>query len=131
MKNIAFICVENANRSQMAQAFAILHSKGVNAISAGSKPSGKVNPRAIKSMKKLGYDLSKHDSTSAEDLQETSLDYLVTMGCGDTCPYVPAKNRIDWQIPDPREMDEEEFDEVRDLIEEKVKSLLEEIGNLK
>lgn len=131
MKNIAFICVENANRSQMAQAFAILHSNGVNAISAGSKPSGKVNPRAIKSMKKLGYDLSKHDSTSAEDLQETSLDYLVTMGCGDTCPYVPAKNRIDWQIPDPREMDEEEFDEVRDLIEEKVKSLLEEIGNLK
>ena len=131
MKNIAFICVENSNRSQMAQAFAKIHSKDVNAISAGSKPSGKVNPRAIRSMNKIGYDLNNHVSSSAEELHDTSVDYLVTMGCGDTCPFVPAKNRIDWQIPDPRDMDENEFDEVRDLIEEKVKSLLKEIGNLK
>lgn len=131
MKNIAFICVENANRSQMAQAFAKIHSKDVNAISAGSKPSGKVNPRAIHSMNKIGYDLKNHVSSSAEELRETSLDYLVTMGCGDSCPYLPAKIRIDWEIPDPRNMDEEEFDDVRDLIEEKVKLLLEEIGNLK
>lgn len=129
MKNIVFICVENANRSQMAQAFAKLYGKNINAFSAGSKPSGKVNPRAINSMKKLEYDLSVHHSTSTEELPEVEFDYLVTMGCGDTCPYVAAKNRIDWNIPDPREMDEAEFDGVRDLIKQNVLALLDKIEN--
>jgi protein-tyrosine-phosphatase len=129
MKNIVFICVENANRSQMAQAFAKLYGKHINAFSAGSKPSGKVNPRAINSMNKVGYDLTVHESTSTEELPETEFDYLVTMGCGDTCPHVPAKNRIDWNIPDPREMDEEEFDSIRDLIKENVRALLAKIEN--
>ena len=129
MKNIVFICVENANRSQMAQAFAKLYGKQINAFSAGSKPSGKVNPRAINSMKKVGYDLTAHESTSTEELPETEFDYLVTMGCGDTCPHVPAKNRIDWNIPDPREMDEVEFDSIRDLIKENVRALLAKIEN--
>jgi protein-tyrosine-phosphatase len=129
MKNIVFICVENANRSQMAQAFAIQHGKDINAYSAGSKPSGKINPRAIQSMSRIGYDLSSHASTSTEELPQTDFDYLVTMGCGDACPYLPAKNRIDWNIPDPREMDEQAFDSVRDLIKEKVLKLLTQIEN--
>jgi protein-tyrosine-phosphatase len=127
MKNIVFICVENANRSQMAQAFAKMQDPTINSYSAGSKPSGKINPRAIRAMNKIGYDLNQHDSSSTEELPNVEFDYLVTMGCGDTCPYVPAKNRIDWNIPDPREMDEKEFEEVRDLIRDKVSHLLNEI----
>lgn len=128
MKNILFICIENSNRSQMAQAFAIIHGKEkVKAYSAGSKPSGKVNPKAIAAMKEKGYDLSIHDSKSTNDLPKEEFEYVVSMGCGDECPWVPAKYRIEWDIPDPRNMDEKEFNTVRDLIEVKVLHLLEQI----
>ncbi len=128
MKNIVFICVENSNRSQMAQAFAIIHGKDIKAFSAGSKPSGIVNPKAIKAMKEIGYDLAQHKSTSTDELPSVKFDYLVTMGCGDACPFVPAKNRIDWNIPDPRNMNETEFTEIRDLIEKQVIELVEKIN---
>ncbi len=125
MKNLLFVCIENSNRSQMAQAFATMHGKGkVQAYSAGSRPSGKINPRAIAAMQELGYDLSSHDSKSLEQIPDIEFEYAVTMGCGDECPYVKANHRIDWQIPDPRNMNEEEFREVRNLIEQKVKELL-------
>ena len=129
MKNILFVCIENSNRSQMAQAFAIIHGKNlVRAYSAGSKPSGKINPKAIAAMKELGYDLSIHDSKSLQQIPVQEYEYAITMGCGDACPYVRAKNRGDWQIPDPREMNEVDFRKVRDLIEQKVKVLLEKIA---
>lgn len=128
MKSIVFICVENANRSQMAQAFTKILDQSIVAYSAGSKPSGKINPRAIKAMAKIDYDLTSHQSHSTDDLPSINFDYLVTMGCGDTCPYVPAKNRVDWNIPDPRDMDEKEFDKVRDLIKENVQQLLNAIN---
>ena len=131
MKNIVFICIENSNRSQMAQAFAKLHAKDINAYSAGSKPSGIINPRAIAAMKEIGYDLTQHASSSTEELPAVKFDYLVTIGCGDTCPFVPAEKRIDWNIPDPKNMDVDEFRTVRDLIEMKVKTLLSEIENQK
>jgi protein-tyrosine-phosphatase len=125
MKNILFVCIENSNRSQMAQAFAIIHGKDqVNAFSAGSRPSGKVNPKAVSAMKELGYDLSSHQSKSLEEIPDLTYDCVVTMGCGDECPFVKAENRLDWRIPDPREMNEEEFRAVRDLVEKKVKELL-------
>ena len=125
-KKILFVCIENSNRSQMAQAFATIHGgTQIEAYSAGSKPSGKVNPKAIASMKELGYDLSAHSSKSLEEVKvHAPFDAVVTMGCGDACPWMPAKKFIDWQIPDPREMNEIEFRKVRDLIEEKVKDLL-------
>ena len=125
-KKILFVCIENSNRSQMAQAFATRHGgTQIEAYSAGSKPSGKVNPKAIASMKELGYDLSAHSSKSLEEVKvHAPFDAVVTMGCGDACPWMPAKKFIDWQIPDPREMNEIEFRKVRDLIEEKVKDLL-------
>ena len=125
MKNILFVCIENSNRSQMAQAFAILHGKAkVQAYSAGSRPSGKINPKAIAAMHELGYDLSSHDSKSLEQIPDVQYEYAITMGCGDECPFVKANHREDWAIPDPRNMNEDEFRQVRDLIEEKVKQLL-------
>ena len=112
----------------MAQAFAIIHGAGkINAYSAGSKPSGRINPKAIAAMKELGYDLSVHDSKSLDEIPAVEYEYAVTMGCGDACPFVIAKNREDWNIPDPRNMNEDEFRKVRDLIESKVKDLLQRI----
>jgi protein-tyrosine-phosphatase len=126
---VLFVCVENSNRSQMAQAFAALFGgERVEALSAGSKPSGKVNPKAVAAMAELGYDLTTHTSKNVSDYADTEIDATVTMGCGDACPLVRAKRRIDWQIPDPREMPPEEFRKVRDLISEKVKELLRELG---
>lgn len=94
------------------------------AYSFGSKPSGMVNPKAVEMMKEVGYDLSKHGSKSLKEIPDMEYDYAVTMGCGDECPLVRAKCREDWGIPDPRNMDPEEFRKVRDLIEGKVKELL-------
>jgi arsenate reductase (thioredoxin) len=125
MKNILFVCIENSNRSQMAQAFANIHGKDkVQAYSAGSRPSGKINPKAIAAMQELGYDLSGHDSKSLGQIPEVEYEYAITMGCGDTCPFVRAKHREDWEIPDPRDMNTEDLRKVRDLIGEKVKALL-------
>jgi protein-tyrosine-phosphatase len=126
---LLFVCVENSNRSQMSQAFAKIHGGDkVEAYSAGSKPSGIVNPKAIAAMKELGYDLSSHDSKSLQEVEEYApFDAVVTMGCGDACPWMPAKKFIDWQIPDPKHMEPNEFNEVRDLISGKVKGLLEEL----
>src|SRR6187401_2376419 len=122
-KKLLFVCVENSNRSQMSQAFAkILSDENVEAYSACSKPSGIVNPKAIAAMKELSYDLSKHESKSLKDVKQYApFDAVVTMGCGDACPWMPAKKFIDWVIPDPKHMEPAAFNEVRNLIEEKVK----------
>ena len=128
-KKILFVCIENSNRSQMSQAFAKMFGAGeVEAYSAGSKPSGVVNPKAIAAMQELGYDLSKHDSKSLDEVKRFApFDAVVTMGCGDACPWMPAKRFIDWQIPDPKNLDRETFNEVRDLVAEKVKAVLKEL----
>jgi protein-tyrosine-phosphatase len=125
-KKLLFVCVENSNRSQMSQAFAkMLGGDTVDAYSAGSKPSGVVNPKAIAAMKELGYDLSKHDSKSLKEVERYApFDAVVTMGCGDACPWMPAKKFIDWEIPDPKNMAAAEFNSVRDFIRDKVKELL-------
>jgi protein-tyrosine-phosphatase len=123
-KRLLFVCVENANRSQMAEAFARIHGGDVEAYSAGSRPSGVVNPKAIEAMRELGYDLTTHRSTALDELPDVEFDAAVTMGCGDACPNVRAKYRADWNIPDPKHLPPEEFRKVRDLIEQKVKELL-------
>jgi protein-tyrosine-phosphatase len=124
-QRLVFVCVENSNRSQMAEAFA-RHYGGdaVEAYSAGSRPSGTVNPKAVAAMAELGYDLTAHRSKSLADLAGVDFDVAVTMGCGDACPFINANRREDWAIPDPREMPPERFREVRALIETKVKELL-------
>jgi len=126
-KRVLFVCVENANRSQMAEAFAKRHGQGkIEAYSAGSRPSGRVNPRAIEFMREVGYDLSTQQSKGLTNLPDVEFDVVVTMGCGDECPIVRAKRREDWNIPDPKDLPPEEFRTVRDLIEKKVKALLRE-----
>jgi len=131
IKKILFVCIENSNRSQMAQAFAKIHGGDkVEAYSAGSRPSGKINPKAIAAMKELDYDLTAHHSKTLEEVKASApFDVVVTMGCGDACPWMPAKQFVDWQIPGPREMDTEEFRKVRNLIETKVSDLLESLDN--
>jgi arsenate reductase (thioredoxin) len=126
---LLFVCVENANRSQMSQAFARIHGGDkVEAYSAGSKPSGVVNPKAIAAMQELGYDLTTHDSKSLQEVEAFApFDAVVTMGCGDACPWMPAKQFIDWQIPDPKHMEPTQFNEVRDYISGKVKELIDSI----
>jgi protein-tyrosine-phosphatase len=109
----------------MAEAFARIHGAGkVEAHSSGSKPSGKVNPRAVQFMSELGYDLTTHTSKPLDQYNGTEVAVAVTMGCGDYCPLVKADRREDWNIPDPKEMTDDGFREVRDLIERKVKELI-------
>ena len=128
IKSILFVCVENSCRSQIAEAFARVHGReAIEIYSAGSRPSGKVNPKAIESMHEVDYDLSRHQSKSLQEIPNVEYDFAITMGCGDECPFVIAKHREDWKIPDPKEMGFEEFRSVRDLIESKVKELLERL----
>lgn len=124
MKRILFVCVENANRSQMAEAFARMHGEGhIEALSAGSAPSGRINPKALRFMAERGYDLSTHRSMSLDEITG-DFDAVVTMGCGDSCPWVPATRREDWALPDPRDLDDAGYRAIRDEIEARVKVLL-------
>jgi protein-tyrosine-phosphatase len=126
-KRVLFVCVENSNRSQMAEAFARIHGgDSVEAFSAGSRPSGRINPKAIRFMAELGYDLATHTSKSLDDVNG-EFDAVVTMGCGDSCPWVPARRREDWSLPDPRDMDDEAYRGVRDQISRRVQVLLESL----
>jgi protein-tyrosine-phosphatase len=86
-----------------------------------------VNPKAIASMQELGYDLSRHQSKGLADLGAIDFDVAVTMGCGDQCPTLRARRRLDWNIPDPKEMPPEQFRQVRAFIETQVQALLHEI----
>lgn len=124
-KRLLFVCVENSNRSQMAEAFARIHGDdSIEAYSAGSRPSGQINSRAVHAMSELGYDLTRHKSKSLQEIPDVEYDFVATMGCGDECPFVRARQREDWDIPDPKQMEPDEFRVVRDLIREKVKHLL-------
>ena len=103
----------------------MLGGEEIEAYSAGSKPSGVINPKAIAAMKELNYDLSGHASKSLDEVKSYApFDVVVTMGCGDACPWMPAKKFVDWEIPDPRNMEPAEFNKVRDTIRDKVKDLL-------
>ena len=128
MKRILFVCVENSNRSQIAEAFALLHGgQDVIAMSAGSRPSGTINPRAIQFMSERQIDLSAQHSKSLDDIGSDPFDAVVTMGCGDACPWIAATRRLDWALPDPKHLADDEFRRVRDEIEQRVLSLLREL----
>jgi protein-tyrosine-phosphatase len=130
LKRLLFVCVENANRSQMAEAFARMHGGAdVEAWSAGSRPSGRVHPKAVEAMREVGYDLGRHHSGSLDELPDVAFDVAVTMGCGDACPNVRAARREDWEIPDPAPLPEAEFREIRDLIEARVRALLSDLAD--
>lgn len=128
MKTVLFVCVENANRSQMAEAFARIHGGDrVRALSAGSRPSGRINAKAVRFMAELGYDLAAHRSKSLDEIAGSEFDAVITLGCGDSCPWVPATRREDWPLPDPKDMDDEGYRAVRDDISRRVKALLDSL----
>ena len=128
-KKVVFVCVENARRSQMAQGFAEILGHGkLEVYSAGSRPAPQIDPLVIEVMKEKGIDLSAKRPKGLNELPPIEMDYLVTMGCEETCPAIPVKKVIDWEIPDPKGKSIEVFREVRDMVEEKVKELLDEIG---
>lgn len=129
-RRVLFVCIENANRSQMAEAFARLHGGGrIEALSAGSRPSGTINPRAAQFMAELGYDLGQHRSKSLDEVasDERGFAAVITMGCGDACPWVPAERREDWALPDPKHMDDAGYRAVRDEISARVRRLIESL----
>ena len=129
MKKVLFACVENSCRSQMAEGFANIHGTNVlMPFSAGSKASGEVNNKAVSVMEEIGYDLTKHKSKGLDEFIDLKFDYLITLGCNDKCPNIETKLRKEWDIPDPKNMNLEDFFKVRDLIEKKVLSLIDEIG---
>ncbi len=128
MKKILFICIENSCRSQIGEAFAnFLGKDRVIAYSAGSKPSGKVNEAAIEVMEENGIDISSARSKGFSDLPIKDFDSVISMGCKDACPFVPAESHIDWQIPDPKEKGIDFFRKIRDDIEKRVKRLIDDI----
>lgn len=113
----------------MAHAFGVMHGKGiVESYSAGSKASGVINPKAIEAMAEVGYDLNEHQSESVDNFRKDEFEYVVSMGCGDDCPFVPAKVREDWLIPDPKNLSKKEFNTIRDYIEIKVKEVIQKIS---
>lgn len=129
MPSVLFVCVANSCRSQMAEAFAkSIAAPGWEVWSAGSSPSGRVQPIAAQLMQELGLDLSTHRSKGVEQLPQRRWDYVVTMGCGDACPAVPAAHRLDWDIPDPVGLPIDAARRIRDDIGRRVRELLAEEG---
>jgi protein-tyrosine-phosphatase len=127
MKKILFVCVENSCRSQMAEGFARHFGAGkIEAFSAGSKPSGRVDPEAVKAMSEAGIDISSQRSKGFFDLPEEKFDIAVTMGCKDVCPIVPAEKGLEGDIEDPKGKGPEFFRKIRDEIGRKVRELIEE-----
>jgi arsenate reductase (thioredoxin) len=125
MTRLLFVCIENSCRSQMAEGFARSLGRGdVDAYSAGSQPSGVVNARAIALMRERGIDIETQRSKGLDDLPPVAWDAVVTMGCGDACPVLPARRRVDWDLPDPKYLDDDGFRAVRDDIGRRVRRLL-------
>lgn len=125
MPSILFVCVANSFRSQMAEAAAkALGGSGWEVWSAGSHPSGRVHPLAMELMREAGYDLSAHRSKGLDDVPAREWDYVVTMGCGDACPAVRARQRLDWNLPDPAALVPREARAVRDRIIELVRGMI-------
>lgn len=126
--SVLFVCVHNAGRSQMAQGF-LTHLAGdsVEVRSAGTAPADTINPVAIEAMREIGIDITAQTPTIlTPDTVETST-IVVTMGCGDTCPYFPGITYHDWKLDDPANQDIEAVRPIRDQIERHVRALLDEL----
>jgi len=125
LPSLLFVCIENSCRSQMAEGFArALGGHRVEVYSAGSRPSGQVNARAIRFMAEKAVDLASQHSKGLAELPPLHWNYLVTMGCGDECPFLPARHRLDWDLPDPKNLGDDAFRSVRDRIETLVIDLI-------
>ena len=108
----------------------VLDAHRVSAFSVGSKPSGQVDPRTLQFMAEKGIELSQRRSKGLNDLPpDVTWDWIVTMGCGDACPWLPARHRLDWDLPDPKKLDDADFRAVRDRIEHMVRELIANAAN--
>jgi arsenate reductase (thioredoxin) len=122
------VCVQNAGRSQMAEALLGLAADGVHAgRSAGSAPAGAVHPEVVEAMRELGVDLSGRVPRRVERADADWADVVVTMGCGDACPYLPGKRYVEWELEDPAGRPLEAVREIRDEIGRRVDALLREL----
>jgi arsenate reductase len=125
---VLFVCVHNAGRSQMAAALLDHHAQGrVHVRSAGSAPAAKINPAVRAAMSELGLDLSKEFPKPLTDEFVQAADIVITMGCGDACPFYPGKRYLDWELDDPAGKTLAEVRPIRDEIDRRVKALLAEL----
>lgn len=126
---VAFICVANSCRSQMAEGFAKHYGSDIFEVySAGTKLTEKVNPNAVEVMKEVGIDISSHRPKLLDEIPQ-KVDILITMGCNVECPYIPCKLKEDWGLDDPDGKPLDEFRKTRDIIESKVKELIKRVKN--
>lgn len=130
LATVLFVCVHNAGRSQMAAGFLREFGNGrIEVLSAGTAPKAEINPVAIAAMQELGIDISAEQPKVLTDAAVIASDYVITMGCGDACPFFPGKTYLDWVLPDPAGKPLEEVREIRDRIRSKVESLIAEIAD--
>jgi arsenate reductase len=126
---VLFVCVHNAGRSQMAAGFLrSLAGDGVDVFSAGSEPAGQVNPVAVQAMAERGIDISSNRPRLLQDSNVAEADVVITMGCGDACPFYPGKRYEDWELDDPAGRPLTEVRRIRDEIEQRVNHLVSELG---
>lgn len=126
--SVLFVCIHNAGRSQMAAGY-LQHLAGdrINVLSAGTTPGNQVNPSAVAVMAEEGIDLSQATPKLLTDSAVEESDYVITMGCGDTCPYFPGKTYLDWPLSDPAGQGVDAVRVIRDEIRTLVENLIEEI----
>ncbi len=123
---VLFVCVENSFRSQLSEGVARKYfSDRIEPYSAGSRPSGKIHPAAIAALEEIGADLSLQSSKGFDALAGKKFDYVITMGCGDVCPYFPSKKHLDWDLPDIKNEPIEKVRALRDNIKERITEIIE------
>lgn len=126
--NVLFVCAQNAGRSQMAEALFRRAAAGVHeARSAGSSPAARVHPQVVEAMRELGVDLGGRTPRRLERAEAEWADVVVTMGCGDACPYIPGKRYVDWELSDPAGKGLTETRAIRDEIAARIDRLLAEL----
>ena len=126
--SVLFVCVHNAGRSQMAAAFlTALSGGGVEVRSAGSEPADQVNPAAVEAMAEVGIDITAEKPKILTDQAVIASDVVITMGCGDTCPFYPGKRYEDWVLDDPAGQRVEAVRPIRDTIKQRVETLIGEL----
>ena len=125
---VLFVCVHNAGRSQMAAALLAQHADGrVLVRSAGSEPADRLNPAVVEAISELGLDISREFPKPLGDDAVRAADVVITMGCGDACPFFPGKRYLDWKLDDPAGKDIDEVRRIRDEIDVRVRALLAEL----
>jgi protein-tyrosine-phosphatase len=128
MANVLFVCLHNAGRSQMSEALFARAAEGRHeGRSAGTEPGERVHPEVVEVMDELGIDLRGRTPQELREADARWADVVVTMGCGDQCPYVPGRRYLDWDLPDPKGRPVEEVRETRDEIAELTAALAEEL----